>query len=158
MESAPDSGIVAARRPFACAVVASVVLTGGLVGPAVGDDPAPLPVSQTRSATAARCPDPGIVDVHFPTATAVDEVRVVFAKPGRGAARAEPVTLSIAAGRWLRRLPVAPSSGQGLRFSPALTGEHFQVRLDSGAEPGDQACVRRVLLLTKGTVVATIAP
>jgi hypothetical protein len=143
-------GILGTVVPVAVAVVA--VLSRS----AAGED---RPLSRVRSARVAQCSDAAIREIRFPHDIAVDEIRVeVHNNPGEPNDEQGPVVVSLSSGRWLRRLPVAPAAGQGLRFAPALTGDRFMVALDPSVGLHDTACVTRVTLLTGGRVVATIEP
>jgi hypothetical protein len=143
--------------------VLSVLMVLAAVGTSSAHEPRreriARPATATSSATFAGCSDAGIRDIRFNHDMTIDQVRVELRdRAGVSADELAAVTVQISAGRFARKLYVAPSAGQVLRFSPGLRGDHFQVTLDPTLTGVASACVARVDLLQGGTIVASIAP
>jgi hypothetical protein len=143
-------------------VLSALTLVGliALVGTSHAQEPsidAPAPVA--RSATFAGCSDAAIREVRFAQDVTIDQIRVELRdRVGVPALDLGPVRVQVSAGRFARRLWVAPDAGRALRFSPGLRGDRFQVTLDPSFVGQASTCVSRVDLLQGGTIVASIQP
>ena len=118
-----------------------------------------VPVSAAHSATFAGCSDAAIREVRFSQEMTIDQIRVELRD--RSDVRPVdlgPVRVQVSAGRFARRLWVAPDAGRALRFSPGLRSDRFQVTLDPSFVGQVSTCVARIDLLQGGTVVASIQP
>ncbi len=112
-----------------------------------------------QAATFAGCSDAAIREVRFAEDVTIDQIRVELRdRAGDNALDLGPVRVQVSAGRFARRLWVAPSAGRALSFSPGLRGDRFQVTLDPSFTGRASTCVARIELLQGGTVVASIQP
>jgi hypothetical protein len=115
--------------------------------------------SATRPATFAECSDAAIRELRFPRDVTIDEIRVELRdRLDVSPVLLGPVRVQVSAGRFNRRLWVAPPLGRVLSFSPGLRGDRFEVALDPSFVGQASACVTRVDLVQAGTVVASIQP
>ena len=131
-----------------------------IVGTSNAQEPTRLAaIPATHSATFAGCSDAAIREVRFAQDMTIDQIRVELRDRAGGLPlEIGPVRVQVSAGRFARRLWVAPTAGQALRFSPGLRGDRFQVTLDPSFTGQISACVSRVDLLQGGTIVASIQP
>lgn len=112
-----------------------------------------------RAKQIAACPDATIREIDFGTEVTVDQIWVDLRAPlGNRTARDAAVRVEVSAGGSARHLIVAEMGVRGLRFSPGLRGERFQIVLDPELTAKTGACVERIVLLRGGEEIAVVQP
>jgi hypothetical protein len=143
-------------------VLSAAMLIAAICSPALAHTPvradASLGQPTPHSALFADCSDATIRDVRLPYRASVDQIRVVLRDAAQPSDEVAPVLVEVSTGRSARRLLAQGAPGRGLRFSPGLESDRFQVTLDPSFTGRASACVARVELLSDGHVVASITP
>ncbi len=112
---------------------------------------------QQGSANFAGCTDATIREIKVPAGTAIDQIRIDVrpsTKPTVQLANATRVELR--AGGFSR--VTHTFGGGGLRFSPALRGDTFELSLDPVFSAKAGACITEITLISDGKEIAKVRP